>query len=113
VSGSTLDPAFKAKWVAALLSGEYQQTSATLRSETGFCCLGVACDVSGAGTWEPIDNGTQHRYNLADDSRVSFVPQALADKIGLRGETQHVLSIMNDSSGASFAEIAQYIQDNL
>jgi hypothetical protein len=27
VSGSKLDPAFKAKWVAALLSGEYQQTS--------------------------------------------------------------------------------------
>lgn len=36
-------------WLAALRSGEYTQTTGTLRQTTGkeyaYCCLGVACDV--------------------------------------------------------------------
>jgi hypothetical protein len=35
----------KEKWVAALRSGEYQQTRSTLRDGTGFCCLGVLTDI--------------------------------------------------------------------
>ena len=34
------------KWTAALRSGKYQQsTKGFLQDETGYCCLGVACDV--------------------------------------------------------------------
>ena len=33
------------KWVAALRSGEYQQTVGWLRDSQGYCCLGVACDL--------------------------------------------------------------------
>ena len=32
-------------WVAALRSGEYQQTGGALRYDGGYCCLGVACDL--------------------------------------------------------------------
>ncbi|QGT54329.1 hypothetical protein b3_0085 [Synechococcus phage B3] len=35
----------KEKWVAALRSGEYQQTTGNLRDEKGFCCLGVLTDL--------------------------------------------------------------------
>ncbi|QGT54331.1 hypothetical protein b3_0087 [Synechococcus phage B3] len=35
----------KEKWVAALRSGEYQQTTGCLRSSEGFCCLGVLTDL--------------------------------------------------------------------
>ena len=38
-----LDPAFKAKWVAALRSGDYQQGTGNLDDMGKFCCLGVAC----------------------------------------------------------------------
>lgn len=36
----------KAQWTAALRSGEYQQTTGYLRDTTGYCCLGVLCDLA-------------------------------------------------------------------
>ncbi len=43
-----LKPEFKAKWVAALRSGEYQQGKRALNPQEGhYCCLGVACVVNG------------------------------------------------------------------
>lgn len=44
-----MNPEIKAKWVAALRSGKYQQTEGTLNRPLtgGFCCLGVLCDVYG------------------------------------------------------------------
>lgn len=39
--------AHRAEWVAALRSGEYQQTTGRLRRGENFCCLGVACEVAG------------------------------------------------------------------
>ena len=33
------------KWVDALRSGTYAQTQCTLQDNSGFCCLGVACDI--------------------------------------------------------------------
>lgn len=35
----------KEKWVAALRSGDYQQTTNVLRDSTGFCGLGVLSDL--------------------------------------------------------------------
>ena len=41
----------RAELVAALRSGEYQQITGRLTDETGYCCLGVACEISGLGEW--------------------------------------------------------------
>lgn len=35
------------QWVAALRSGQYQQTKQKLNDGVGYCCLGVACELSG------------------------------------------------------------------
>lgn len=43
-----LRPSVKAKWLAALRSGDYKQTAGTLRDEdkpNSFCCLGVLCNI--------------------------------------------------------------------
>lgn len=63
-----MNPDVKAQWVAALRSGEYQQTTGALRRPTpevgqlAFCCLGVLCDISGIGQWSDAfyagDGGT-------------------------------------------------------
>ena len=43
------------KWIEALRSGEYEQTTGVLRNEKGYCCLGVLCDIynkeTGEGGW--------------------------------------------------------------
>ena len=35
----------KEKWLNALRSGEYKQTRGNLKTDCGFCCLGVLCDL--------------------------------------------------------------------
>ena len=44
-----MDPELKAKWIAALRSGEYKQGKNRLHSneDNSFCCLGVLCEVAG------------------------------------------------------------------
>lgn len=40
-----MNPEVKQKWIDALRSGKYEQGSEKLRSVTGYCCLGVLCDL--------------------------------------------------------------------
>ena len=58
---------------AALRSGKYRQTRGRLRDSKGFCCLGVACEISGVGKW----NGDEG-YN--DGGPVSYTHLTLPTK---------------------------------
>ena len=46
------------EWVTALRSGSYEQGTGSLKQENKqgdtFCCLGVACDISGLYDWNGI-----------------------------------------------------------
>lgn len=88
--GCVMDAKLKADWVKALRSGEYQQTTANLVTDDGFCCLGVLNVVLGA---------TQ---NYCFDS-----------KCGLDVGAEGALICLNDDDGKTFAEIADYIEANL
>lgn len=48
-----------AKWIVALRSGKYEQGHRRLHRDGKFCCLGVACDVSGLGQWKPYGDSTK------------------------------------------------------
>jgi hypothetical protein len=52
-----MNPELKQKWLAALRSGEYKQARGYLKTEFGYCCLGVLCDVSGLGEFTPVPGG--------------------------------------------------------
>lgn len=50
-----MDEIIKARWVAALRSGEYKQATKIMRNGDSFCCLGVLCDLHSKETgteWE-------------------------------------------------------------
>jgi hypothetical protein len=97
-----LDPDFKAKWVAALRSGEYKQnTDGTLynRNECSHCCLAVAIELLG--------HSFKDNFKEADDYK--HLPISIQYCEGKAGD--HLVS-MNDS-GKSFEEIADYIEANL
>ena len=118
------------QWVEALRSDRYKQTAALLRTATGFCCLGVLCDISGVGGWvgKEYANGdnevvTQWEYLTAHDGGATILPYSIQNYGGMasdNGETvtetglnANALSLaeMNDN-GMSFAEIADYIEQN-
>lgn len=99
------------KWVAALRSGEYTQAKRQLRTETGMCCLGVACDLYSKETGEQWDG---HKFLGEDDT----LPLQVKEWVGLTGpegvflgdsNMPTALSTKNDI-GATFAEIADIIE---
>ena len=96
-------------WVEALRSGKYKQASGQLRIGDAFCCLGVACDISGLGSWNEYSEYSTH----IDGGQGYKLPASLMDYLGLRTPTGDFemtnLSSMNDN-GKSFEEIADVIE---
>ena len=97
-----MDAELKAKWVNALRSGDYRQAKGALKYAGGFCCLGVLCDLQGAN----FDNIKQQFGTLSlchsPSDFLGTVPDGIRTKV----------AEMNDY-GASFLEIADYIETNL
>ena len=107
-----IDPEFKAKWLEALRSGRYPQTRDRLRGKFGFCCLGVACDISGKGTWKASLSGQQVFVSPYGSSK-TCIPYHLREESGLTGTEHKSLANLNDRRKATFANIADWIERNL
>jgi len=108
-----MEQELKAKWIAALRSGEYPQDKAFLRSEKGYCCLGVLCDVAGEHQYTDI----LAEYRMMDPQ--VEIKLGLAESTGDLYILSATLAGMNDGDPesdrppASFLEIADWIEANL
>jgi hypothetical protein len=110
------------KWLQALESGDYKQGMGNLHVVLGygelFCCLGVACVVSGI-KGDPLGEGRTGAYSY--DGCISYAPSSVVKALGLHDEYGAImpasavagsyLAGMNDE-GKSFAEIAAFIRAN-
>jgi hypothetical protein len=118
-----LKKAVKKKWVEALRSGKYQQTSARLASPTGYCCLGVLCEVAIESGLD-INVEENHGYKRYDNLSVTL-PTSVSDwaflksdpapgdaKVRTKVGCEDWLSTLNDR-GVSFNEIADLIEASL
>ncbi len=89
-------------WVAALESGEYEQDQGQLRTDGGFCCLGVLCEVA-------KEEGIIDYYNRFDAAAVvRWV--GLATASGTYNGFENSLIHDNDDNGDSFSDIARTIR---
>lgn len=107
------------EWIEALRSGKYKQVQAALRRSSGYCCLGVACDLSGLTEWttHDIDNGGNQWYSYFDEECI--LPSEVADYFGVptevalstipEGQDAKTLIGMNDA-GETFEKIAEFIE---
>jgi hypothetical protein len=110
------------KLLDALRSGEYEQGRNQLRVEHSdgsfaHCCLGVACDISGAGEWHG-----ESRYVIGDigdfdaDMSSTRLPRAVAEWLGWNNRDgmwdYSVGAIDLNDTGVQFAEIADAIEAN-
>lgn len=116
----------KLQWIAALLSGDYEQGQGRLRRKDDYCCLGVMCDVAaqqGYGYWKNTETeGGMPRWKfvfgdygqgyLPSNSSWSSIPPSLQNVLGLL-PNQNILAGMNDQEGKSFEQIAQWIEENV
>ena len=101
------------EWIKALESDNYQQARSTLKRADGYCCLGVACDLSELGTWTP---GT---YRIDGNNYSMMLPPQVADYYGLRTQcgqyasSNESLSTDNDLKQMSFKDIAAVIRKGM
>jgi hypothetical protein len=109
-----MDAQLKAKWVEALRSGKYRQTTGNLREERttrryGYCCLGVLCHVAGSKWRHGVPVLGETIMEAQGEAYLSYDALKLT---GLDDTQQRVLADKNDE-GSSFAEIADYIESSL
>lgn len=113
-------------WVDGLLSGDYPQGVGALHlRDDGYCCLGVACEVSGLGRWQDFGQtpGTSKKlkYQVTTEGplypAVNLLPIGVRDWLGMTGVSPAVhldsgeltpLTSLNDRR-TPFWEIARLI----
>ena len=98
-------------WLEALRSGLYAQGTGYLNHTDKFCCLGVACEIF----TDPLDLDTDlDGLVTIYEGRRSCAPEAIIDRLGLRGElgesfsNRSSLAQLNDDQ-ISFHEIADLV----
>jgi hypothetical protein len=102
------------KWVAALRSRKYKQTTGRLKdvSTNRFCCLGVACELAVRAGVIPSDDDGDYA------GQYGTLPLAVQDWLGLaskrgdfdkQGEVAD-LTELNDERGFKFYQIARIIE---
>ena len=107
------------KWVKALESGKYEQTDGELRGASGYCCLGVLCDIVGKDVGlTPSEEGTGFQED--DAYHNELLPQSVIDYVGFQSDDGAIkqygrnkkptsLACLNDK-GMSFKRIAKIIR---
>lgn len=108
----------KAKWVAALRSGDFTQGFGYLnRGNKQFCCLGVLCEVAGVRkelqSTHPSARGDDVPYGYWLEDKLGTLLR-LGQVGGAFGQLDdnHLLHL-NDSRAWSFEKIAEWIETNV
>lgn len=99
-------------WVDALRSGKYNQTTGYLQDARGFCCLGVACDISGLGEWTETLNCMGKPIKAYNNFKADL-PQIVTTWLGLKdsfGQYSATSLSTDNDTGKSFLEIADTIE---
>jgi hypothetical protein len=118
---SKMNEQVKAKWIAALKSGEYKQCKGALKQKENdgvrHCCLGVLLEVLGPTVVEKEEcderSGFYRIIDLRGYRSAQMPTQFARDVAGLLSRDCCDLADMNDTAGASFEQIAKHIEDNL
>jgi hypothetical protein len=119
-----MKPEVKEAWLKALRSGEYQQATNRLRTNEGFCCLGVLCDIYHKQEqplyqtgWWFVKDENYYMYNYSS----AVLPVVVKEWAGLNDVdpsfgkeeeeeySSHILSVLNDY-GKNFNQIADLIE---
>lgn len=111
------DEEFRAKWIAALRSGDYKQGKTFLRDgDDHYCCIGVAASVHPGFKWIAEDlgaAGTVYNAQHGDECGYGQLLESGLETIGISRDAQDALIGLNDDQGFTFSEIADVLEAKL
>jgi hypothetical protein len=85
-----MNPEIRARWTAALRSGDYPQGANALRRHDRWCCLGVLCDLAEkAGVTTGRPNGELGSWTY--DGWPDLLPPSVGDWAGLDTTSPEVM----------------------
>ena len=107
-----MTPELKAKWCAALRSGDYQQGRHTLHNlkDDTYCCLGVLTDICDDFGDKTFHCGTKR--HLTKYGTVNTLSHKQCKKYGIQKDQTYLAQEKNDT-GDDFHDIANWIEENL
>ena len=118
-----MSPDIVKKWVDALESNEYRQTSGCLLDkssdgECAFCALGVLVDLYVRATGKEWQFDSSDTYGYMNGYYMTLPPE-VADWADITNTDRNLIEIadngvvsMNDSYHKIFPEIAEFIKEN-
>ena len=97
-------------WLKALRSRKYSQAREVLNDGEAFCCLGVACDISGLGEWDgALDYVIKTDSRFDEESSTDLSP-TMQKWLGISGVAQTHAINLNDRTKFSFKQIADHFE---
>ena len=97
------------KWIAALDSRQYKQTTGQLQNQYGYCCLGVCCKVTIPHKLLSLDNQGRIDGGVPESQPAS--PKWLNELTNdFAKRTGQGLLVLNDELRFTFPEIATLLE---
>lgn len=99
------------EWTDALVNKNYEQARGQLRTQTGFCCLGVYCNEIAPSNWGEDDDGFAE-FHWKGDWETASLPKELLEESFLDGSSQLLFTLLNDAywTFLQIATLAQYLE---
>lgn len=114
---SGLDPEFKEKWIKALVSGVYNQRDAYLyykdedSNNTGYCCLGVACVIT--GKYNTVENDPNSIFGRSEIKNLGLTLLDIPEKLKPFVRSSSSTIVKNYTCSTDFAEKCMTLNDEL
>lgn len=115
------------KWIETLETTDFPQGKQSLRSQDGYCCLGIACDLYSKLSPKGLKTDIKEYIDRDDDKEYftcyygeckeeAYLPVEVSNWLGMIdyhifGDPQFKLANLNDN-GKSFKEIAEFLKTN-
>ena len=109
----------KEKWLAALRSGKYVQSTGALRkpgdAKDSFCCLGVLCDAVDPSGWYHVSHEVAAvAYGFGQNDRVTTVlPHSIMARAGLGSSGYFRISTLPEGIRQKVRECVDYFDDSM
>lgn len=98
------------RWVKALRGGKYKQDKSQLKTETGYCCLGVLCDLHAKEVGKEWDSYFYCGSDAELPAEVSIWSGLMSANPRVAGKSLAVLNDGFECKPHSFSQIADLIE---